>query len=193
MISALDATREHSANVEELWRTFSAPLRTFLRSRTRNAADADDLLQEVFTRIHRSLTTLHDTSKLQGWIYRIARNALTDYYRTHQKTRAQEDPFDLDDPWAHDAVDLTPSLRRFVAALPPLYRVPLLKHEFQGEPLQSVAETLGLSLTATKSRVQRARRMLREMLDQCCTFEFDRRGKVISATPRKTCLCDESC
>lgn len=48
---------------------------------------------------------------------------------------------------------------------------------------------LGLSLTATKSRVRRTRLMLREMLAQCCRFEFDRRGKVIEAIPRKSCDC----
>jgi RNA polymerase sigma-70 factor, ECF subfamily len=64
-----------------------------------------------------------------------------------------------------------------------------VRHEFQGEPLQEVALALGLSLTATKSRVRRARLMLREMLDQCCRFEFDRRGRVIEATPRGECEC----
>jgi hypothetical protein len=44
-------------------------------------------------------------------------------------------------------------------------------------------------LTATKSRVRRARLMLREMLDQCCRFEFDQRGRVIEAIPRDGCDC----
>lgn len=98
--------------------------------------------------------------------------------------------FDAEDPIGRDAVDLTPTIRQFIASLPESYRTPLIRHEFQGEPLKNVADALGLSLTATKSRVQRARHMLRGMLDRCCTFEFDRRGKVISATPKSTCVCD---
>lgn len=86
---------------------------------------------------------------------------------------------------AGDAVDLSGSLRKFIAALPPAYREPLVRHEFQGESLQEVATALDLSLTAAKSRVRRARLMLREMLDQCCRFEFDQRGKVRGNSPSR--------
>lgn len=177
--------------VEVLWRELAAPLRGFLRARTASPADAEDLLQEVFVRIQRRLPQLRDPAKLQGWVYRIARNVVTDHYRAHRPST----PLDFDpeaaDPEGRDAVDLTPSLRRFVAALPPGYREPLVRHEFQGEPLAEVAAALGLSLTAVKSRVRRARMMLREMLDQCCRFEFDQRGRVIEAVPRsEPCDCN---
>lgn len=177
---------------EELWREFAAPLRSFLRGRTRSSADAEDLLQDVFIRIQRRLPTLRDTSKMQGWIYRIARNALIDHYRS----RREQVPIDLevqaDDPAGESTVDLRPSLRRFMAELPAHYREPLVRHEFQGESIGDVAAALGLTLTATKSRVRRARLMLREMLDRCCRFEFDRRGRVIGATPRSACRCEEA-
>lgn len=179
-----------TAKVEELWRDFSTPLKAFLRARTRSDADADDLLQEVFTRIHRNIGSLHDASKLQGWVYRIARNAVVDYYRSRRPEEPINDEFDAEDPSGREAVDLTPTLKRFIAALPVAYREPLVRYEFQGESLQVVADSLGLTLTAVKSRVRRARHMLREMLDRCCAFEFDRLGRVISATPKSECGCD---
>ncbi len=178
-----------AAPAEVLWREFSHPLRRFLRTRTRTEADADDLLQEVFVRIHKALPVLREPAKLQGWVYRIARNAVIDHYRARKENLPLDFELEAEDPEGRDAVDLTESLRRFIAALPPAYREPLVRHEFQGEALQDVATALGLSLTATKSRVRRARRMLREMLDQCCRFEFDRRGRVIEAIPRKRCEC----
>jgi RNA polymerase sigma-70 factor (ECF subfamily) len=183
-------TSDASFSVERLWAEFSSPLKRFLRARVRSDADADDLLQEVFSRIHSSLTSLHDSSKLQGWVYRIARNAVIDYYRSRPQEQPMSSEWEAEDPSGTDAIDLTPSLRGFVATLPRPYREPLIRHEFQGESLKRVADALGLSLTATKSRVQRARHRLRDMLDQCCHFEFDRRGKVISATPRSDCRCD---
>jgi RNA polymerase sigma-70 factor (ECF subfamily) len=172
-----------------LWREFATPLRTFLRARTRSDADADDLLQEVFVRIQKRLPTLHDTSKIQGWVYRIARNAVIDHYRTRREHLPIDFELEDEDPAGEAAVDLRPSLRRFIAELPVNYREPLVRHEFQGESLDEVAAALGLSLTATKSRVRRARLMLRTMLDRCCRFEFDRRGRVIAATPRSACPC----
>ncbi|HVU34267.1 MAG TPA: RNA polymerase sigma factor SigZ [Opitutaceae bacterium] len=174
---------------QQLWREFSAPLRSFLRARTRSAADAEDLLQEIFVRIQKRLPLLHDTSKIQGWVYRIARNAVIDHYRTRREHLPMDFEPESDDPAGEATVDLRPSLRRFIAELPPAYREPLVRHEFQGESMEEVAAALGLSLTATKSRVRRARLMLREMLDRCCRFEFDRRGRVIEATPRSPCAC----
>ena len=55
------ASREsHPAAVEAMWREFAAPVRGFLRRRVASDADADDLLQEVFLRVHRQLPTLRD-------------------------------------------------------------------------------------------------------------------------------------
>lgn len=172
-----------------LWQEFAAPLRSFLRARTKSSADAEDLLQEVFVRVQKRLPTLHDTSKIQGWVYRIARNVVIDHYRTRREHMPVDVDLEAEDPVGESEVDLRPALRRFMAELPAHYREPLVRHEYQGESLEEVARALGLSLTATKSRVRRARLMLREMLDRCCRFEFDQRGRVIEATPRKVCAC----
>jgi RNA polymerase sigma-70 factor (ECF subfamily) len=174
---------------ETLWREFSAPLKKFLRARTRTPADAEDLLQEVFVRIQKRLPGLREPARLQGWVYRIARNTVVDHYRQRRQHLPLDFEPEAEDPEGRDAVDLSASLRKFIAALPPAYREPLVRHEYQGEPLPEVAAALGLTLTATKSRVRRARLMLREMLDQCCRFEFDQRGRVIEATPRAPCDC----
>lgn len=188
MIVSLESPKTRS-DVETLWREFALPVRNFLRARTRTEADAEDLLQEVFLRIHKSITTLQHPAKLQGWVYRIARNAVIDLYRTKNSMESLASENVAADPEGRSVVDLTPTLKRFIAELPPTYREPLVRHEFQSEPLQEIATDLGLSLTAVKSRVRRARLMLREMLDRCCRFEFDRRGHVIEATPRSTCQC----
>jgi RNA polymerase sigma-70 factor, ECF subfamily len=181
---------QFEASADALWREFSTPLRQFLRARTASDADADDLLQEVFVRIQKRLPDLREPAKLQGWVYRIARNAVIDYYRTRKSHVPLDFEPEPEDPGGRDVVDLTPALRSFIACLPVEYREPLVRHEFQGEELADVAAALGLTLTATKSRVRRARLMLRGMLDRCCRFEFDHRGRVIEATPRTRCDCD---
>lgn len=186
-MNALPPQRVSAETVEHLWRAFADPLRGFLRSRTRSAADADDLLQEVFVRIQKRLPSLHDSSKIQGWVYRIARNVVVDHYRARRELQPIDFEIEEDGLEGEAAVDLRPSLRRFIAELPPRYREPLVRHEFQGQSIQEVAKEMGLSVTATKSRVQRARAMLRTLLDRCCRFEFDRRGRVIAATPRRVC------
>ena len=181
-------------DTEALWHCFAEPVRGFLFKRTGSDADADDLLQEVFYRIHRFLPKLHDASKLQGWVYQIARNVLIDHYRKRRDSVSFDGAVEAKlgedaDPTGSTEIDLTPTLRRFVAELPPKYRDPLVRHEFRGQSLQEIADAQGLTLTATKTRVRRARLLLREMLDRCCRFEFDRNGRVIDAIPREACTC----
>ena len=177
-------------DVTALWREFSQPLLGFLRARVANAADAEDLLQGIFLKVQRGLPSLRDTGKLQGWIYQIARHSLTDYYRR----RRPEDVLDELPELAQsldgkDEVDLRPAIRRMIAALPPEFRDAIVLTEFQGLSQIELAARLGLSISGAKSRVQRARARLRVMLEECCHFEFDRRGKVIDAVPRKGCAC----
>lgn len=182
----------HDASVAALWRDLSGPLRGYLRKRIASPADADDVLQEVFLRVHRQLSTLRDTSKLQGWVYRIARNAIIDHVRSRKSrpelSSSTDDILDAVEPSGPDALDLTPTLRRFIAELPPHYREALVRHEFEGLSIRETAASLGISETAAKSRVRRARLLVREMLDRCCRFEFDRRGRVIEAIPQN-CSC----
>jgi len=181
---------EAGLTIEFLWRDFADPLRAFLRHRVSSPQDAEDLLQAVFLKIHRQLPTLRDTSKIQGWAYRIARNVVIDHYRTRRENAALTPEMALRIEKAFGVVDLTPALTRFIAQLPPLYREALVRHEYQGEEIKTVAAALGISPTAAKSRVRRARLLLREMLERCCQFEFDQRGHVIEATPREACGCD---
>ena len=63
--------------------------------------------------------------------------------------------------------------------------------EFDGLTQPQLAEQLCSSLSGAKSRVQRRRAQLKQMLNECCTFEFDRRGKVIDCAPRAKANCAE--
>lgn len=178
--------------LESLWSDFARPLRAFLRSRVRNAADAEDLLQEVFLKVHQRIAGLRDSARLEGWLYQIARNAASDYYRRQRPSAPlPEDLAAMSDPLSpDDNIDLRPAIRRMLATLPPKYRDALVLTEFRGENQRDAAAALGVSLPALKSRVRRGRALLREMLDECCRFEFDRRGKVIDAIPRRAgCEC----
>jgi len=62
--------------------------------------------------------------------------------------------------------------------------------EYEGLTQPELAQRLGISLSGAKSRVQRGRARLKELLNQCCTFEFDRRGKVIECEPRSKSGCE---
>ena len=67
-----------TVSVENIWQEFSAKLRQFIRGRVHDDATADDILQDIFLKIQTRLGQLEDSSKLQGWIFLMARNAIID-------------------------------------------------------------------------------------------------------------------
>jgi len=75
-----------TSSVEQIWKDYHQRLHSFIQSRVYDKSAADDILQEVFIRIHSRLSTLRDSNRIQSWIYQITRNAIIDHYRTQQRT-----------------------------------------------------------------------------------------------------------
>lgn len=175
--------------VETLWEQYSRRLGAFIRSRVANDAEAEDILQEVFLRIHRQLCCVADWDKPGGWVFQIARNLIIDHWRRRRET--VEVPEDLpaepagleDDP----RNELALSLRQMMDALPEQDREALVLTEYEGVSQIELARRLGISVSGAKSRVQRARAKLRDMLLACCHFELDRRGRIIDYYKRCSC------
>lgn len=171
-------------NTEAIWKESNAKLKQFILKRIPDEGTAEDILQDVYVKIHRQLLTLQDNSKLHSWIYQTTRNAIIDYYRS-QKPRGElpEALFAHED--SADVVDeLAPCIQGMVENLPEAYREALKLTEYQGLTRKEMAEKFGISLSAAKSRAQRARGKLKEILLACCHFELDRRGRVIGYEPR---------
>ena len=184
--------------VENVWAEFSDTLKRFILQRVGNEQAAEDILQDVFMKIHAGIAGLSDERRLQGWVYQITRNAIVDFYRKPQP--AQDLPEDLvaingDDDDSDVERKLALSLRGMVEQLPEEYRQAMILTAFEGLTQKEVADRLGLSLSGAKSRVQRGREKLRDLLLDCCHLEFDRRGRVIDYHPRVDCCerCGDSC
>jgi RNA polymerase sigma-70 factor (ECF subfamily) len=186
-----------AVSTDKIWAAFAGPLRRFIRTRVANDAEAEDLLQEVFTKIHLKLAQLRDTERLAAWIYQIARNAVIDHLRARAKAPAAvEVAEDLPAPAEAPALDaeVASCLRPLIERLPDPYREALVMTELDGKTQRELAHAAGLSLSGAKSRVQRGREQLKALLLACCHVEFDRRGGVIAYEPRPgACrFCDPS-
>jgi RNA polymerase sigma-70 factor (ECF subfamily) len=171
---------------------FADKLRAFVRARVNNPSDADDVVHDVLLKVFRSRGRLRDPARLEAWIYQTARATIVDHYRSRRPS--EELPAGLVEsiaPRDEVAQDLRTSVRAFLASLPEHYREPLLLSEFHGLTAARIAERLGLSLTAAKSRLTRGRALLRERMLACCRFETDAYGHVIEMQPRRvdTCAC----
>jgi RNA polymerase sigma-70 factor (ECF subfamily) len=181
-------------STEDLFKSFGGRLRQFIHSRVSDASAADDILQDVFLKIHSRVETLQDETKLESWIFQITRNAITDHYRTQrpaERLSAAFEPYDM--PPEESAIEkLSPGIREMIDSLPSHYREALLLTEYEGLSQKDLADRLGISISGAKSRVQRARAMLRDLLMECCHFEFDRYGTVIDYHPIACCCCSRT-
>ena len=179
-------------STNEIWEDFKEPLKRFIASHVQNEYDAEDILQEIFFKVHSHIGCLKEEGKLRAWVFQIARNAVMDHYR-RQKAGAQmsEIPEDIiNEPVEiiDEDQDITMCLRSMINYLPEKYSQAILLSEFEGLTQRELAEKLGLSLSGAKSRVQRARKELKGILMECCQFEFDRFGNILDYRhKRKSC------
>jgi RNA polymerase sigma-70 factor (ECF subfamily) len=173
-------------HTEQIWKDYHDKLHGFIQNRVGDASTADDILQEVFVRIHSRIDTLRNANKIRSWIYQITRNAIIDHYRAHRAT--QEVPETLvaveAEPSDQARREIAGCLTPMIQTLPETYRGAMMMSEIEGLTQKQVAERQGLSVSGAKARVQRGRAKLREMLLDCCQFQFDHRGRLIDYEDR---------
>ena len=164
--------------------------------------DAEDVTQEVLLRLHQHVLELKDESRAEAWVFSIARHVIADFYRTRQRTpdTTNDTEVEIADPTAEERRGLATFegdhstheevlswLRPLADGLPDQYREALLLADFERLPQKEIAERLGLSLSGAKSRVQRARVMLGELLALCCEVELGADGKAVDF--KRNCGC----
>ena len=173
----------------------------FVARRVNNPADVDDIVQDIFLRVHQKLDTLQQTDRLHAWMYQIARNAITDYYRSPRRRREEQMPgtlaaslTDPDDATDDALSEIAGCVAPILNALPDQQREAIQLTEFNGMSQRTAADALGISHSGMKSRVQRARKQVKDSLLNCCQIELDRRGGIINFTPpAEGCTCCDDC
>ena len=168
--------------VEEVHARFDAGLRRFVAARVRDPDSAEDVVQDVYLKIQTRISTIEDEEKIGAWVYRVARNAVYDFYRTRKPTQELDElPYPTPDA-TEDEMEarLSESVREMPDGLSPDQKTALYLTEYEGMTQRDLAAELGISVSGAKSRVQRARARLKALLLDCCHFELDRRGKVVN-------------
>lgn len=171
-----------------------ARLHAFITRRVESPDVADDLTQEVLLRLLMNQDG-HVENPTQ-WLYRVARNAIIDHYRTRRGRRRldpddptvpglAEDPF-ADDPQAAQR-ELAGCLRSLIDQLAEPYRSAITAADLDGHTQTEVAHAAGLSVSGMKSRVQRGRGQLRQLLTECCRVHASPSGSISGYEPGASC------
>ena len=181
-------------DVNDIWLRVHDGLRAFIARRVADDAEVEDILQDVFLRMHRRLDSLRDPRRLVSWVFQITRHAIADYYRAPGRQREVPAGLAADMETAHAATaqpltepsadsghlreELAACLRPMIEQLSSQYREAVTLVELEGLTRNAAAKRLGLSESGMKSRVQRGRQQLKRLLDECCLIQLDRRRSV---------------
>lgn len=154
---------------EQLYRQHGPKMKSIALNLLGNVNDAEDAVQEIFLKIHRSVKDFAGQSAFSTWVYRITLNACYDMMR--RKQRRQETPEeDLpeesrpDPPAPASDHRLRLALEQYVARLEPQRRRVFLLAEVEGLRHAEVAEVLGISVASSKNLLYQAKKQLRDWL-----------------------------
>lgn len=170
-------------SINQVLEEMAMPLKSFVRKHIANEQDAEEITQDVLLKIFSSVSGLKDDSRIRAWIYRITRNAIIDYYR---KANKSVDFVELNDELEEKLYEdqnsnkeIAGCLKAMIENLPDKYKEAILLTELNHLTHKELGALLGISISGAKSRVQRARKMLKDMLTSCCSLEFDGMGNII--------------
>ena len=150
------------AALERLYRTYERPVYTVARRLTRSAEDAEDVLQETFLEVCRSLRQWRGAGSLWGWIRTIAASKALMRYR-REKLREWE-PLDDDVARPGEDVPLRMDLEAALERLPERSRTVVWLHDVEGYTYEEIAELMGMTTSFSKSQLARAHDRLRRWL-----------------------------
>lgn len=194
------ATRPADTELDGAYRQMRDRLRAFIARRVENPETAEDLTQEVLLRLVRSGPGELDDPT--AWLYRVARNVIIDHYRGRRPGQAPgagyqvatdpaTDPF-ADDPGSARR-ELALCVRSLIEQLDEPYRSAVRAVDLDGATHAAVAASTALSVPGVKSRVQRGRRRLRDLLLTCCTLDVSVDGTVVDYTAPPSCAVNRGC
>jgi RNA polymerase sigma-70 factor (ECF subfamily) len=182
----------------EIYDGHGARVKKFILSLVRDEWAADDLTQETFLRVQNHLETLKDPSKVSSWVFRIAYNLCQDHFRRVKHSRKEERMVgDEESDLGEALIQLEKSaqekleqrqmgecVQEQIDLLPEPLKTVLVLHEILGFEQGEIADILGITIENVKVRLHRARKKLKSILEDVCSFEIDERG-VLICTPDK--------
>jgi RNA polymerase sigma-70 factor (ECF subfamily) len=171
-----EVQRGSQAAADRLVRDHDSWLRSVIYGVTGRRELVDDVAQQVWTQVWERLGSLKDPARLRSWLYKVARHAAIDAgtARRRRETRttslaeasgADQDRRVAPPPQTLASRELQATLLRAVESLPAIYREPFVLRHLEDWTYAESGDVLDLPVETVETRLVRARRLLREMLD----------------------------
>lgn len=172
--------------ISDQWITYKEAINRYILKIVKDQETADHLAHEVLMKVYASCCSGKTIKNVRSWLFQIAYNTCMDHFKQERKTIALEADVvvrDEDQIYQEASVFVKP----LIGLLPEKYAVPLYLSEIDNFKQKEVAEKLGLSLSATKSRILRGKEMLRDKIVECVHLEVDVDGRLEDFQIKKDC------
>jgi RNA polymerase sigma-70 factor (ECF subfamily) len=191
---------EQPVSLDQMAERFRREIFAYIQTKVGDLAAAEDLTQETFLKVQNSLSKGTEPEHFRGWIYKIARNSVIDFRNRRRRFLAfneAQDAAEIQQSEVADSIDsefrqgLFSYASKVIEGMPSEEREALTLTELDGFSREELARHLGISVSAAKSRVVRARAKLRKTIENCCRLITDPYGKVIGWQRRGTGCCKQ--
>ena len=179
--------KQPSLNFYSIFNQYHDRLKKFVTITVKNEWVVDDIVQEVFVRAHSKIDTLKDHEKIGSWLFRIAYRQCMDHFRKESRN-PQKDILDFRGVNTSDYSTTERKLEQHqmsvcvqnqMLLLSENYRTVIWLFDVLDFTLKEIADILELSVENVKVRLHRARKKLKSILSQKCTFEKDERNVLV--------------
>lgn len=167
--------------INTIWIDLNEELYKFILGKIKDEQISKDIHQEVFLKVQTKILQLKHTSKLTSWVYQITRNTIIDYFRKVKNKNISLNDFDIaeTDTENFDYSNLTNCINQKIENLSSQHKEAIILTSFKNYSQKELAEHLKISYSGTKSRVQKAKEILKEDILNCPNVESDKTGKLI--------------
>lgn len=170
------------------WNDLHSELIAFVYPKVKDKATAEDIVQDVFIKVHTKSHQLKEVDKTSGWIYQITRHAITDHFRKNSKVIEFKNlEVSSSEHYLNECV--ANCLQNLMTTLPEKYRVALELTDVENLSQFDLAERLNISYPGARSRVQRARKMLKDKIEAMYVITTDSYGNIIACDNHPSSCC----
>ena len=172
--------------IVNVWSVSKDGLYNYALKKTKDKDIAQEILQQVLMKIYQACSNKTEIRNLRAWLFQVTHNAIIDYQKEQKKLKnipQKQIPSEDQSIWAELAFYIEP----LIGFLPSKYAIPLELSVLKGLKQAEIAEQLNLSLSATKSRILRAKNLLRQEIETCCHLEKRADGQVLDFCIKDSC------
>ena len=175
-------------NLEIIWAEYRASLKAFLHSKVSNAADVDDLLQDILFKTYQNLSKVRENESIKSWLFQIANHSIIDFYRRNGRSNELKQSEEMDGDY-NIKNELSHCIAPFIQALDQHSSELLTAIDLNNQSQKAYAQSQGISYSTLKSQVQKARGELRSLFDGCCKMTLDSQGNLMDYEHRHNNHC----